>query len=111
MFDVVEWPAILVLEGDDELGFFANRQEFLRYVEEQGDRLTDADRLVDSNGNEFCPDYRGQSPGATGRRVALEEVIELVRAHFSQAGQCCVSKYQARSIGEAILDMSQMTPT
>ncbi|MCB1757129.1 MAG: hypothetical protein KDJ38_16525 [Gammaproteobacteria bacterium] len=102
MLEKVGWPAILVLEGEDELTYFSGEADFAAYIVSEGSSLTDADRLVDSSGDTFTV-----SGSVTGpqRQTGLEEVTALVRAHLSQAGQCCVAKYCPASIGDAIRDV------
>ncbi|HEY0268518.1 MAG TPA: DUF4144 family protein, partial [Methyloradius sp.] len=36
------------------------------------------------------------------KEASLQEVIEMIRAHSAELGECCVAKFSATSIQEAI---------
>lgn len=94
----VNWPAILVFRGMDELQF----------VESNTDLRTTScaagDVLVDSDGSVYELDSGSVAAVhlSADRRLRVEEVLELVKKHYSACGQCCVSKMGVPSIAVAI---------
>ena len=101
----ITWPAIIHYTGQDELAFIADQANWAcdpawqRFQYRETDRLIDADgricRLRNTNGMAL--------PVPTGRYASLHEVNDLVRMHASRTGNCCISKYFAPTIKEAIL--------
>ena len=101
----IAWPAIIHYTGQDELAFVADQAHWdhdpawHRFQYRETDQLIDADgricRLRNANGIAL--------PVPTGRYASLHEIIDLVRMHAARTGDCCISKYFAPSIKEAIL--------
>ena len=108
---MVEWPALIKLQGDDELLFFASQQAWTNSDEAQHGFFTDDDRLIDSQGDVFrfllTPERR-VGLHKTGEYVSKDELIALVKAHMSLIKACCVSKFYADTVSEAILAVQQV---
>lgn len=101
----IDWPAIIRYAGQAELAFVADQAAWNSDPDLHGARYEPDDVLIDSGGAiHSLPSFAQglPQPVSTGRQAALEEVIELVRAHAAQAGACCVAKFHAASIREAV---------
>lgn len=103
----VQWPAVLKLHGADELIYLQNHAAWLSDGHLQTMHLTASDILIDSAGLCFKAGFhitQNRNGGfiATGERLDLQQVIQLVRMHAAQDGTCCVAKLHASSIGDAI---------
>ncbi len=101
-FDV-QWPAILKLHGADELIYLQDHAAWLSGGHLQAMHLTAEDTLIDSAGLCFhIAKNKSERFMATGERLNLPQVTQLVRMHAAQDGACCVAKLHANSIAEAI---------
>ncbi|HSH73942.1 MAG TPA: DUF4144 family protein [Methylophilaceae bacterium] len=108
---MIHWPAIIHFSGDAELVFILNQSQWLEDQDLHSQHYHTADRLIDSDGNLYALTSRIDGkivPVADGAQIALIALIDLIRAHASQDGQCCVSKFSADSIREAIAMMEQL---
>lgn len=91
----LQWPAVLVLGGDDELLYFEDYSAWFADTSIQDMVLTDDDRLIDVTGQVFwlfsdvseAPKYVIEQA-----HVSLDQLIDLVKAHEEQKGSCCASK-------------------
>lgn len=101
----VAWPAIVKYAGAAELTYVASQTIWDADAHLHGARYEQGDVLIDSNGGIYAflngPKHLA-TPIATGQSARLEEVLDMVRAHAAQAGACCVAKFYAASIREAI---------
>lgn len=100
----VKWPAIIKLHADDELIFISDASAFASDTALHQMHVQEKDRLIDSIGSV----YRiGNQPAPeltfTGSMLSLDEVEEMLRVHLSSNGTCCVSKFHANSIHEALM--------
>lgn len=99
----VQWPAILKLHGADELIYLQDHAAWLSDGHLQAMHLTADDNLIDSAGLCFqVAKNRNERLIATGERLGLSQIIQLVRMHAAQDGACCVAKLHANSIADAI---------
>lgn len=102
----VKWPAIIKLHADDELIYIADAEQ---YVNDDGLRhlhVQSSDILIDSLGAVYSiQNLPEQELYATGSSLSLNEVIELMRLHLANHGTCCVAKFHAHSIREAIMSV------
>jgi hypothetical protein len=90
-----EWPAILKLEGVDELVYLADEAQ---WREEQAALGAAADdRLVDSRGRVF---HGHDAPPL--ETLPMTTFNQLVRAHLVAMQQCCVYKIELESYREGI---------
>ena len=105
------WPAIIKYAGQAELAYVKNQVEWDADAHLHGFRYEKADVLIDSNGEIYTLSNAVNGsvmPESTGKFAELEEVIEIVRAHAAQMGSCCVSKFSALSIREAVCAVSAL---
>lgn len=105
----IAWPAIIKYAGQTELAYVKDQTEWDADAHLHGFRYEKADVLIDSNGEIYALPSAltgSVSPTATGKHALLAEVIEMVRAHAAQIGACCVSKFYASSIYEAVYAVS-----
>jgi hypothetical protein len=108
---MINWPAVINYEGDDELVYIGSEEEWLRDAESHMYNHKDSDRLIDSSGNVFSLDHVDDDirrHPAEGNRIALEDFIKLVRIHASNSHRCCIEKINFRSIAEGISLVASM---
>jgi len=99
------WPAILKYDGEAELAFIADQAAWNNDADLHNASYVPDDMLIDSQGFIHSLASRQENlvtPEATARSLSLPEVIELIKAHLSELGSCCVSKFSAPSIQHAI---------
>ncbi len=108
---MINWPAVINYDGDDELIYVHSEEEWSREAETLLYNHKEGDRLIDSNGNIF---YLGQAqdyirkPQASGNHIALQDFIKLVRIHASNTHRCCIEKINFRNIAEGIRLIASM---
>ena len=101
----IVWPAIIKYAGQAELAYVQDQAQWDADAHLHGSRYEKTDVLIDSNGEIYMLSNAVNGsvrPESTGKFTELEEVIEMVRAHASQMGSCCISKFSALSIREAV---------
>lgn len=107
---MILWPAVLKYDGDAELAFIGSQAEWETDAALHRFWFKATDVLIDSAG--LCYSLSEQSSGLTIPKpkdvISLDAIIDLVRAHASQSGACCVSKFSAASIREAILAVEDL---
>ena len=102
---MIIWPVLVKYEGDSELTFVASESQWHSdadlslYSYEAQDMLIDAKGVIHRLNQQI---NNCVSPIATNRSLSLAAVIELVKAHMSQLGFCCVSKLSAATIEQVI---------
>ncbi len=96
----IQWPAIIDYSGHPEFGIIQNLQQWQALTAHKG-AFHAGDRLIDSSGRIFLADHEAQLTN-TGQSVALDELIKLIQEHASHIGMCCVGKFSADSIAEAM---------
>lgn len=102
---MVNWPACIKYTGDAELVCVSSQSEWDRDEDLHGHEYDESDCLVDSSGQVFSLNKKAGNhvePAPSGEHMTLGEVLEVVRAHASQSGTCCVAKLSASSVREAI---------
>ncbi|OOF25153.1 DUF4144 family protein [Salinivibrio sp. IB872] len=95
----LDYPALLVWHGDDELSF-ASDPASLKALSENV--ITEDDRLVDSQGVCWLSQDGGQHWQPSGQIMPLEQLVARVQAHYAQMGQCCLGKIQFKDRAAAI---------
>ena len=99
------WPAILKYDGDAELAFIADQAAWNNDPHLHNASYVADDMLIDSQGciHSLANHLESQvTPQATAGSLSLQQVITLIKAHLSELGSCCVSKFYASSIQQAI---------
>ena len=102
---MIDWPAVIQYEGDDELTFIASEKDWMRDARSYLYNHSGSNHLIDSNGRIFNLDEaRGNAidPRYSGTNIALQDFIKLVRIHASTANRCCIEKNSFRTIAEGI---------
>jgi len=99
----VQWPAIIKLQADDELIFVSDATQFAGDNTLQLTHFQTQDMLIDSSGAVYSIS-KSQTLDLvnTGLLLSLHDVEVLLRLHLSSNGNCCVSKFYAPSIREAL---------
>jgi hypothetical protein len=101
--DLVNFPAVIKLHADDELMLIANKFAF-----ENDHNLTNMyfqpqDILIDSRGHVFNIQKAERLYLLKADDILpLDEIIKLVKLHLSNHGACCISKFSADSIEDAL---------
>ena len=100
----MRWPAVIKVSDDAELIYIASESAWHEDTDLHDFAYEEHDRLIDAAGNLFTLNQRRQGrvhPRPTGRSLALQEVLGLVKAHAALKGSCCVAKLYAPTIEEA----------
>ena len=107
----IQWPAILVYSGDEELGYIESQLDWESDPDFINAIFQPEDRLIDSLGRVFQLESSQRQPVATAlnEKSSLENINQRVKAHLSQMGNCCVSKFASQSIPEAYAVVKQST--
>lgn len=99
----VVWPAIIQLNGDDELIYITSADQLYNDQMLQHMQFHAEDHLIDSAGNVYSIiKHHKLVVEATSDRLNLEQIEVLLQRHLSNHGACCVSKFHSNSIDEAI---------
>lgn len=108
---MIQWPAIIKHDGEDELIYISselswqNDEEMLLYI------FTDRDVLIDSSGQVFSlsdiQEHFNASPVLAN--ATLDNIIELIQAHAAISATCCIEKIQTKTIGQAIELVSHLS--
>lgn len=102
----IEWPAFIKLDGDDELIYVADADQLIDDSTLQQTYFREQDKLIDSNGSVYRISMGNTlSLKPTKDLMKLEEIEELLQLHLSNHGACCVGKFHANSIDEAISNL------
>jgi len=95
-----QWPAIVEYSGQAELAFVRDQSQWDRELELHNASYRPQDRLIDSLGLVF--NMSGKKLQASGKSIGLDELVLLIQTHASLNGECCVAKFSANSIVEAM---------
>lgn len=101
----VNWPAIVKIDGDAELIFIRDRNQWEQDGSHHHFVYRDNDRLIDATGKLYsltAGENGGAVPEPVNRTMTPEEIAGLVRAHAAQANTCCIEKITAPSIKDMI---------
>jgi len=105
----VSWPAIIKLSNCDELIYLADLNSLNEFAFESYQPLSQTDYLIDTQGQQFSI---GQSPLSVtcsfSHVVELHGLNDLVKLHYAQAGQCCISKIHIENADAAIAAIKHM---
>jgi hypothetical protein len=107
--NAIIWPAIIHYHGQAELGFVFDQQSWENDQHLQVARYHASDELIDSVGRIYRLVNQVNAPVSIepiGKITPLQDVVEMVRRHASVSGTCCVAKFSATSIQEAISSLS-----
>jgi len=113
-YTLIHWPAIIQLTGEAELTYIANQSLWDQDMHLHAIHYEAADRLIDSDGVAYALTRKegGKvTPERSDTTVALDTVIQLIRAHAAQIRLCCIAKISAGSFQEAISLVGSMDDT
>ena len=108
---MINWPAVIKFNGDDELIYVGSYDEWVRDAESHLYNHKGDDYLIDSSGHLFSLDHVHDdilSPESTGKQIELQDFIKLVRIHASNSHRCCIEKINFRNIVEGICLIASM---
>jgi len=92
---MINWPAVIKYDGDDELIYVGSGEEWIRDAESHLYNHNCDDRLIDSSGDIFSLDHVRDdliNPESTGNQIVLEDFVKLARIHASNSHRCCIEK-------------------
>lgn len=100
----VQWPAIIKLHADHELIYIADANQFTNDDALHQMHIQANDMLIDCQGTVYRIHNRPELElYATDVSLSLNEVEELLRLHLANRGTCCVYKFHAGSVHQAIM--------
>ena len=103
---MISWPAILKYHGEDELVFIASQAQWNKDPDLFYYAYQDNDLLFDAKGVVYKLDQiedQYVTPTSTKRTASLSEIEDMLKAHMSALGHCCIAKMAITSIHEAIV--------
>lgn len=101
--DNIQWPIIIQLYGDDELIYIAAAQQMQSDKTLHQMQFQPQDKVIDSHGSIYdISKTPSLTLTSTGRRLILPQIEDLLRLHLSSHGNCCVAKFHASSVADAI---------
>lgn len=103
LLQAIKWPAIIKLDGDDELIHVTDADQFIDDSALQQTHFREQDTLIDSSGSVYrISNINSLTLTPTNEWMTLEEIEKLLQLHLSNQGTCCVAKFHANSVNEAI---------
>ena len=109
---MIDWPAIIHVDGDDELALVGSAQEWGSHDEWSAVEYSADDFLLDSGGQVYrldCSTNGIVQPAATGRTLTVSEFIALVKRHAALSSACCIEKIAFRNIEEGMAIVASLT--
>ncbi len=94
---MLNWPAVIKYEGDDELTYIASEEQWKRDAGSHLYNHSGNNYLIDSNGYSYNLAETHDvvtTPQSTGASIALQDFIKLVRIHASTVNQVLYRKNQ-----------------
>jgi hypothetical protein len=99
----IQWPAIIKNESHCELVYLKNAQSLAQFIESAYLPMTKKDYLIDSTGHQFTIEQvQSALTFILIKTCDIEFLNELLKAHFSDAGQCCITKLYVTNYQDAI---------
>ena len=102
--NLIHWPAILKFSGEDELLYVSGHSEWNSDPDLHCFRYEEGDLLIDSKGSTYSLLDQVNNfviPKDTSSLLDLHNIIEMIKAHESLLGSCCVSKLFCSTFHEA----------
>ncbi|MDO6460023.1 DUF4144 family protein [Granulosicoccaceae sp. 1_MG-2023] len=101
----LQWPVIIHYAGDPELTLLRSQAEWPDWSAENLPDADPRDCLIDSAGRRYR--LRGSGLEEDGHCTSAA-VVDMIRAHLSDGGHCCVAKFSAATAGAAIAALADM---
>ncbi len=109
---MIIWPAILRFNGDDELSFIFDQNEWKTDSDLYFHSYAEGDEFIDSQGKiydlAFDEINKVVELKETGATISIREFEQLVKKHMVQLNQCCISKFQLSSYQEGMMIVRQV---
>ncbi len=102
---MINWPAIIHYQGDDELHYVASELEWDNTPESSTTDYAGAAVMIDSTGHVYRLTEPQDGNGrllATGQTFSVDDLVNLVQRHAAINNSCCVEKIGFRTIDEAM---------
>jgi len=97
----VKWPAIVRFDNSDELDVIEDEANWREYASSIGGSC----QLISSDGTVYSisrtPDGSATLDNS-GSAINVDNAVDLARCHMAAQAHCCVSKFNASSVEEAI---------
>ena len=109
---MINWPAVIKFDGDEELVFIRSNTEWKRDAESLLYNHSGDDQLIDSSGRVYSLVHHEDGSlhtENTGSTVGLTQFVKLVRIHASNSHRCCIEKINFRDIAEGIRLIASMS--
>lgn len=101
--NLVHFPAVIKLHADDELMLVATSADFENNPDLGRMYFQPQDILIDKLGHVFKLCNAEQlTLTATSDVMQMDEIIKLIQLHLSNHGTCCVAKFSADTIEDAL---------
>lgn len=111
----IHWPALVKLAGSAELLYLSNADDWLALARLNRAHFTEADQLLDSQGQRYQILAAGAEPFYAEIDVwdplptllpqtplPLEEFIQWVQHHANALGNCCVTKLSFNTLSQGM---------
>ena len=111
---MVNWPGIIKHSDDAELIYVSDKAEWDNDADLHYFEYDDSDCLIDSSGDIYSLTKRHNmyvEPESSGKTMALQDILGLIKAHAAQKGSCCVAKLYAPTINEAFKIVESLNKT
>jgi len=107
---IVTWPAIFKLSVCDELIYLDNINALNELIAESFLPIDTEDYIVDSLGLVYSIEQSlSSNPCLYSHQIEMHRLNELVKRHYVQANQCCISKIHISQYSEAIAAVKLIT--
>ena len=109
---MINWPAVINFDGDEELVYIASDSEWRRDAESLLYNHSGDDQLIDSSGRIYKLVHNKDGTiqtDDTGNMIDLDEFVKLVRIHASNSHRCCIEKINFRDIADGIMLIASMS--
>jgi hypothetical protein len=108
---MINWPVVIKFDGDDELIYVGTEEQWQHDAQSHVYNHKGDDVLIDSSGYLFRLDHAHEDnihAACTGRQIALQDFIKLVRIHASNSYHCCIEKIHFRTVAAGISLIASM---
>ena len=108
---MINWPAIINVDGDDELTYVASHAQWINHPEWSAEEYAADDVMIDSAGRVYRLDNMINGcvlPTATGQVISVNQLITLVQRHAVLNSACCIEKIGFRNIEEGLVIIASL---
>jgi len=96
----MKWPAIVRFDNSDELDAIEDEMSWHAY----SNSLVSSCQLISSDGTVYSvvTESNGFKLKDSNTKISVDTAVNLARCHMAAQAHCCVSKFNASSVEEAI---------